>query len=277
MTNQFRKSALAILLIISFCQLKANGISFVHTAHPSNISEYYTQIQHPLIDANPDAIIVVSNICSTCKNTNPPLGVYFDGSNWFVFRQDFQAIHPKQKFSISIQAHPDERGFIHTIQNSRIAKHISVIDHPLLNKQPDATFFTTAKKDELGIFNTSNIAIFYSQVLSRWCLVNDARKSFPNRLKVNIIIPKSNAATIPIAPIDYNGRGGYVIRKQLQKSNRIKTVIQTQSVLTNYTNYAFFGIRKNEYLPALCTTLCSNLSDTVYINVWLSFFDESED
>jgi hypothetical protein len=74
----------------------ANPTAFVHVATASNSSGYITVITNPLTDGDPNAILIVTH------NYNPPEGtlnyltapysVYYDGTNWDIYLDDFSAI-----------------------------------------------------------------------------------------------------------------------------------------------------------------------------------------
>lgn len=67
--------------------------AFVHTATVDDIVANYTYLDHPLLNGNPDANILVT------QNWNPPgqggvynnqsIGVWYDGSQWAIFNQDW--------------------------------------------------------------------------------------------------------------------------------------------------------------------------------------------
>jgi hypothetical protein len=66
--------------------------AFVHTATASNITDWVTYIDNPLLNGNPDATIIVTH------NWNPggvgsvyndkPIGVYYTGAQWAIYNQD---------------------------------------------------------------------------------------------------------------------------------------------------------------------------------------------
>lgn len=87
------------------------GRAFIHTSTISNTGGDRTLIDHPLLNGNPDAVIIVQH------NWNPhgllngtydsiPIGVYYNGSNWAVYHQDGTDMPAGLSFNVLI-AGPD--------------------------------------------------------------------------------------------------------------------------------------------------------------------------
>jgi hypothetical protein len=84
--------------------LTAGPQAFVHTATLSNSTLSTTEISNPLIDGNPNAILIVT------PNWNPggvggitdshPLGVYYVGGKWLIVNQDAAGIPIGAAFNV---------------------------------------------------------------------------------------------------------------------------------------------------------------------------------
>ncbi len=79
---------------------------FVHQATAGNITVHSTDIDHPLTNDDPDAILIIT------QNWNPggvggmynahPIGVWYDGSHWEIFNQDFAAMPEGAAFNVLV-------------------------------------------------------------------------------------------------------------------------------------------------------------------------------
>ena len=106
---------------------------FVHTALPSNIDLNYTHVSHPLLDANPSAILLVTNR-STDATPARNVGVFFDTPTgmWAIFNEDRSNLAVGTEFNVSVlNDHPD--AFLHTTNAGNVRDDHTVISHPLTN------------------------------------------------------------------------------------------------------------------------------------------------
>ncbi|HZW09468.1 MAG TPA: hypothetical protein VFF69_06150 [Phycisphaerales bacterium] len=80
--------------------------AFIHDAAGSNTSGHVTYINHPMLNGDPFAIMMVT------QNWNPPgqggvynahpLGVWYTGSRWAIFNQDFASMPIGASFNIMV-------------------------------------------------------------------------------------------------------------------------------------------------------------------------------
>jgi hypothetical protein len=82
------------------------GDGFVHHATAANTSSYITTIDNPYANGNPGAILIVT------PNWNPgggfgvyndhPISVWYDGSHWTIYNEDFAAIPANAAFNVEV-------------------------------------------------------------------------------------------------------------------------------------------------------------------------------
>ena len=169
---------------------------FVHTATAANIVANNTVIDHPLTNANPNAILFVT------QNWNPgggggeinnhPIGVFYndDEQKWGIFNQDTTSTMPLDAaFNVLIPPAGMDL-FIHTATN--IAVHYSYINHPLTNDNPNATVLVTQNWNpgggEVGVYNNQSIGVFYSISMQQWAIFNQDRADMPDGAAFNIVV-----------------------------------------------------------------------------------------
>ncbi len=125
--------------------------SFTHVATVDNTPGNYTILDSPLLNNNPNAVINVMHDWGTSGSGayyNEALGVWYSSGRgrWTIFNNNSGAIPAGLKFNVLIQ--PKKEGsFIFTATASNIQPgindHVAVIDHPLLNYNPNALVYVT--------------------------------------------------------------------------------------------------------------------------------------
>lgn len=250
------------------CQLILFGkaVNFVHLAITSNTNEYYTTLNHPILNNNPDVMVFVTAHCEGCEQTVNPVGVYYNGTHWMIFRQD-QASILYQTFNVVIYPKDYANTLTHTIQAANTTKYLSVLRHPLLDNQPDALLFTTVKKDQSGIYCLSPIRIYYSNLLQRWCLLNTNYTSFPTNLKINILIHPPQAQRISLTPEHATKPSLYRPQLKGKQSYWQQKIILTQTCST--TGPALVGIKEEDEISLLCLPRTARLGTGIPLHVYL--------
>ncbi len=134
---------LAALSVLSVAPVAGESlVSYVHVATAANISgshDEYTKLDHPQLNDNPDARLLVT------QNWNPPLGsgVYNDhevgvvfianysgGGSWYIYNEDATAIPVGAAFNVLVMG-GDSLSFVHLsndINTSGRATRLNPID-----------------------------------------------------------------------------------------------------------------------------------------------------
>ena len=79
--------------------------AFVHTATPANISSNWTQIDHPALNGNPDATLVVMHNWGTAGDAanivlDKVIGVWYTGTHWAIYIEDQSAMTANLEFNV---------------------------------------------------------------------------------------------------------------------------------------------------------------------------------
>jgi secreted trypsin-like serine protease len=119
---------------------------FVHTASGSNTSGHVTTINHSALNGNPNARLHVTqnyNPNNTGGVYNPhSIGVWYNGSQWTIFNQDFAAIPSGASFNVEV-INPWSRSFTHTGTTSSTSGNNTLIDNSATNDNPSAILHVT--------------------------------------------------------------------------------------------------------------------------------------
>lgn len=255
---------LILLLSNGNTSLCAND-SFIHQASPLNTSRYSSLLSHPTINNNPNAMLFVTPHCKGCQQSLAPLGVNYNGRKWSIFRQDLQAIPKGQRFNIFIEEQANPNVFIHTIDASNTNKHLTILEHPLLDNHPEALLFTTIQQDEQGIFNNTSVVVYYSTMLAKWCLINASYTPFPPNLKINVLVEPPNAHHVSIAPQNANADQYYAVSNDNYNHSWNNTITLTQTRVLEGPH--LIGIRDEEYNSLLCLSKRERLKKATELNI----------
>lgn len=215
--------------------------AFIHTATTSNSSGVTTAIDHPLLNGNPNAIVLVS------QNFNPdgspgiynphPIGVYYASGRWRIFNQNIITMPLGANFNILV---PDTRAdvLVHTRAEVSVGND-TLINHPLLNNNPNAIFLITQNWNPnnrvFGVNNDRSISAWYDSTTNRWGIFNYGG-TMATDTSFNVLIPPPGANLFVHRAI--TGTGG-----NIGCSSNHCTYIDHP--LLNYRPHAIFLVTQN--------------------------------
>ncbi|GAB5561653.1 MAG: hypothetical protein SynsKO_33000 [Synoicihabitans sp.] len=213
--------------------------AFTHSVNPSNVVEYYTTIAHPSLDHNPGAMILTTPNYESAYVPSP-IGVWYTGTQWSIFRQDKKDLNPGVRFNVLVvdstnlrlmqEVFPQLSGaFIHQATPSVTRGNLTF----LRNIARNDIIFATHNWGETGPYNQHVFGTWHNA--QTWALLNHDRGSIENNARFNVVIfspdssepaptpaplasatpsPKPEAApAVPQAPelaaLDFVNRGAY--------------------------------------------------------------------
>lgn len=164
----------------------------------SNTLNHVMKIDHPDLNGNPNAIVFAThnyNVAGgTGKYNNHQIGVYYDGSNWTVFNEDYAFIEPGVGFNIL---------FFHNKNISVNENHLNTSDVKLFPNPVEASGTITIQLEnstqgdaDIKLYNTTGVCVMQKHVESN-------RASFSEQLT----LPDLNRG-IYILKIEQNGKVG---------------------------------------------------------------------
>jgi hypothetical protein len=173
---------LVIFFFVFVCSMLQGQTVFKHTAITANISSNSTVIDHSATNNNPNAVLIVtSDFGSVGPYHNKAIGVWYSGGKWMIFNQNLSPMTVNAKFNVMVAA-PSSSAFSHT--STETSGHITIINHPSLNNNPNAKFLVT--QYWTGVYNNNPIGIYYTG--TRWAIYNQNRVAMPVSAKFNIVI-----------------------------------------------------------------------------------------
>lgn len=227
--QRFRLFLLALLISAS-AEAYELSVTFVHTASVANIDFNVTYLDHPKLNGNPDAMFIVT------QNWNPPgslgvyndhnFGVWYDGSVWSVYNEDIANMPEGSFFNVIIPG-DDVEVFQHVAGAANISGHVTVIDNPLLNNNPDAVFHVTPNWN-FSTYNDHPTGIWYTG--TNWTIFNQDFASMPEDAAFFIMVISDETDdfvfTTEAGNIDENYA---VIDNSLTNGNREEVILYTQN------------------------------------------------
>ncbi len=178
-----------IILLFSGLLLSLNAVAqdqvFVHTATAATISADASFIDHPDLNGNPGAQIVVSH------SWNPPgssgvynefnTGVFYSSTQaqWGVYNESGASMTENSSYNVSIGGGSDV--FLHIADAGAVGSlaSYSVLDHPDINGNPNAVIVLTTYFNPNGIRNNETYALWYDATPGRWNIFTESLNDIP--------------------------------------------------------------------------------------------------
>ncbi|MEP2935894.1 MAG: T9SS type A sorting domain-containing protein [Gilvibacter sp.] len=179
------------IIILNLCALLFSVSSlaqdqfFVHDATAATISADASFIDHPDLNGNPGAQIVVSH------NWNPSgaTGVYNDKNTgvfysvgqamWSVYNEDASAMIEDSSYNVYIGDGSDV--FLHIADAGAVGSlaSYSVLDHPDINGNPNAIIILTTYYNPNSVRNNETYGLWYDDVAGRWNIYSESLNDIP--------------------------------------------------------------------------------------------------
>ncbi|MCL4487232.1 MAG: hypothetical protein M1570_03765 [Chloroflexi bacterium] len=235
-----------------------NTAVFVQTATAGNSAGDYTDIDNPLSNGNPNAVVMAT------PDYNPggrPTGVYDDHSigvwyndttnKWSIFNQDHTAIPLGAAFNVLVFT-TDAGEFVQKATTANIAHDWTDIYYPLTNGNPNALVFVTPNWNPGGIGNTYEnhaIGVWYDNS-SKWAIFNQDKSNMAPDVAFNVLIPPPGANVFVQTANAGNSAGDHTdIDNPLTNNNPQAIFVVTPNwnpggIGNTYENHAI-GVRYN--------------------------------
>ena len=210
---------------------------FVHTATSANSAGDYTMLDNLAIDGNPNAVLIVT------PNWNPsgfggiydnhPIGVFYSGSNWYIFNQDFIAIPNGAAFNVyAVRGSEDlgyEGAFVDTATSANSTGDYTIINTPSLNNQPTMRMLVTPNWNpagRAGVYDNHPIGVFYNSSIGRWCIFNQDFAAIPNGASFNVNFASTIVGSVEIhTATSANSAGDYTTIDNSAANNNPKAML----------------------------------------------------
>ncbi len=158
---------------------------FVHTATAATISADASYIDHPDLNNNPDAMVLVSH------SWNPPgssgvyndaaTGVFYSNSQgrWGVYMESGLGMVENSSYNVYIGQGSDVTLHVADVANQGSNPGYSVLSHPNLNNNPNANIILTTYYNPNSVRNDFNYGVWYDDGDGRWNIYTEDFGTIP--------------------------------------------------------------------------------------------------
>jgi hypothetical protein len=172
-----------------------NKASFIHRATDENSRGDYTYISDPSIDADQNAIVLVSptsdqeNLGTASYKHN--IGVWYEAGarKWAIFNQDRAAVPAGATFKVVVPRASAK--FVHHSGLVNTAGNYTYLDDQLTNGEPDVVLSVTQNWNPgggRGVYNDHPVGTVYDAQVKRWAVYNRDGASIPKGAAFNIAV-----------------------------------------------------------------------------------------
>lgn len=179
------KLIFTFFLSLSLSVCIAQDAMFVHTATAGTIVADLSYIDHPDLNGNPNAKLLVSH------SWNPPgssgiyndftTGVYYSASEskWGVYNESAASMVEDSSYNVYIAQGSEVFLHIADLANQGSNSGYSVLNHPDLNNNPNANIILTTYYNPNGLRNDNNYGLWYDDVDGRWNIYTEDFSDIP--------------------------------------------------------------------------------------------------
>ena len=167
--------------------------SFVHRATGANSRGDYTYLDHPSINADPDAVVLVVPASSGRDGGSSAyghnIGVWYEPGErkWAVFNQDLAAVPAGSAFEVVVPR--ADEGFVHRAAPPNTVGNATYIDDPLTNGEPGAEVTVTQNWNPgggNGVYNDHPVGVRFDEDEGEWFVHNEDDARMPEGAAFNV-------------------------------------------------------------------------------------------
>lgn len=193
--------ACTLLLVMSSAVAQIQSISnaLFHFTQASNLQGNGSFINQPFTNANPSAVLFVNKRAYTTPNAQTaPVGVFYNTQphpdQWQIVNLNPSVnMTSGLTFTVKVMGR-GQTVFVHAVSAQNLTgfnNHMTVLDHPFLNNQPNAKPIVTQLVAN-GLYNTAEVGLAYSAAINRWQIVNQNSAPMPLGAQFNVYVPMDN-------------------------------------------------------------------------------------
>jgi hypothetical protein len=146
--------------------------SFRHTNTNLNITADFTVLDHPALNNNPGAVLVVSDKYG--KYNHNQFGIYYNPGmqRWRLFNMGGEMMTEGLQFNVAVAQNGNPYGTkVHISDSSNTFGNWTEISNPNLDGNPNATVLVTQYWAPGGPKNNNNVGVYYTG--DKWAVYNE--------------------------------------------------------------------------------------------------------
>jgi hypothetical protein len=165
--------------------------SFRHVAASSNSTFDYTDLDNPILNGNPNAVVMVTPSWEPNQvYNNHAVGVFYDGDRWAIFNQDYSAIPVGAAFNVHAWSAPSSTVLVHNAGSGNITGNWTGVDSPSTSGKSGAFVWVTPNWSPPNgsgmVYNNHATGVYYTG--STWAVFNEDHQSMPTGAAFNVVV-----------------------------------------------------------------------------------------
>ncbi|HEX7358642.1 MAG TPA: T9SS type A sorting domain-containing protein [Ignavibacteriaceae bacterium] len=253
--------------------------SLLQTAVSGSISGATTEIDHPALNDNPNAIVYVTQNWNGSGlggvyNTSRVSTYYSTSSHkWTIYNEDVLGMVENSKYNVYFGS----QSFVHHSEAANISGNLTYFDNPLVNRDHNAMVFALHNWNPFG----SGTAVYdvklgvYHYANSFWGVFSQDASAMPEGLYFNVAVaPKSDSAFLHTSSASNIVSNYTIINNPLLNSNPNARILVQPQYVTSYNNVNV-GLWYNGSKWTIFNQDASAMAEGKDFNVWLLNDDKS--
>jgi hypothetical protein len=176
-------------------------VSFVHRATDGNSRSDYTYLDHPTINGEPDAVVLVT-VSADREGAQGAyghnIGVWYESGaqKWAIFNQDLAAVPAGATFRVVLP--PASESFVHRANRDNNVGNATYLDNPLTNGKADALVSVTQNWNPGGgggVYNDHPVGVLYDEDVQKWAIYNTDGSAMPEGAAFNVAVSGGDEST----------------------------------------------------------------------------------
>lgn len=220
--------------------------AFTHRASTSNTNGHVTTINHAATNGQASKLLFITKQFNG-KYEGHQAGVWYSNGKWTIYHENKKPMQPTTYNILAVD--PSNQAFQHQGSSGNISGHVTTINHPSCNNNPNAVLLVT--QNWKGKYNSKAIGVWYSTSSKRWTIYNQDRTTMPSGVNFNVLVLSksgnngiANSRTSIFtadAGTKQNKYGGHLSRTPFTEANALLFITQ------NYTTKGPY----NTHVPAI--------------------------
>jgi hypothetical protein len=213
---------------------------FVWVATSASRSDDSTYINNGATNAKKNDLLFVTpnltpggiNPCPCLLEPVPPVGVWYDGSQWAVFNEDSSTMGGLVAYNVLVVPKASKYAFeVHATASSRHGDYL-VINSAATNKNPKALLQVTQNYNPSEVYNPNQIGVRYIKAQRKWSIFNEDGQAMPLNAGFNVLVGNAasnggSTAVLTTTKADRAGAGALISNRETN-GNPNNVVLETQ-------------------------------------------------
>ncbi len=210
-----------------------SDVDFLHVANGGNIIGHATEIQHALLNGNPNAILLITQVWNppglAGTYNNHAIGVWYHpiAQRWRIYNEDIAAMPTGASFNVRI-VNTDPDAF-HWIANpGNTIGNRTIISDPAYDGDASLIMLATHNYNPPGggaVYNDHAMGIYFNGV-GQWSIFNQDLAAMPNNAGFNVLMRQPSGTQYVHEATAGNITGNYTLISHPDLDGRWGAVFQ---------------------------------------------------